>query len=507
MYQKVEFNKINPTLGELEQAGIPIFNDWWNTYIPEYKDILIRKILHAYHFYQIGQETPNRFVYTINSHLEQIMPYYNKLYESELIKINPLLNHSITNQGRNIENIVNHTNSIDDKFSKSIRDFTGMTNSNNTQTNNLNTLNTAHSTTDKNGNFSEDAGETEKENIDKTTFDTMKQQEVEEKTQTTTNNIDDTTTNHSTVSTDKTVTEKPGDTSVKKMDWGQTETTKDVVVAKDVIVADGTKNWDETLNDHADTSTTTNLVEKTLNSSQQDFSDTPQTKLSSNSSEIRKDYLTNVTWNDGTSNHTADTTQKVDFTDDQTKKHEENYTDNSTTDKNSTNDINKNKGGSDTETTTRSGENVTTTDSTETTDGTSKRIANNVEQLNGNTTTDTDREDNGTENIDRDKTKNEKRIGSNTELDNTDSTSENKQTGTVKNNGDEKTREVSDVSQAQSSINKREKQQTTDIGTTTTTSGFMNVSSSALLEAFRKTFINIDKMIIDELKEDFLLVY
>ena len=47
--------------------------------------------------------------------------------------------------------------------------------------------------------------------------------------------------------------------------------------------------------------------------------------------------------------------------------------------------------------------------------------------------------------------------------------------------------------------------QTTDTGEQRITSGFMNVSSSALIEAFRRTFINVDQMIVDELATNFLL--
>lgn len=61
----------------------PIFNE-------EYRDTLGEKIL--YHFYsrEIGFETAFLFEQKINEKLNLIMPYYNKLYESELLKFNPL---------------------------------------------------------------------------------------------------------------------------------------------------------------------------------------------------------------------------------------------------------------------------------------------------------------------------------------------------------------------------------------------------------------------------------
>lgn len=61
----------------------PLFNE-------EYRDPLGEKIL--YHFYtrEIGFETAFLFEQKINEKLNLIMPYYNKLYESELLKFNPL---------------------------------------------------------------------------------------------------------------------------------------------------------------------------------------------------------------------------------------------------------------------------------------------------------------------------------------------------------------------------------------------------------------------------------
>lgn len=107
-----------PTLRDLEKAGVQIFNDWWSTYIPEHRQTLERKIMHTYYFEEIGCETPDRFVHYLNTHLERIMPYYNQLYASELIKINPMLNHSIEVNGRSIENLLKKANTTDDKFAK-----------------------------------------------------------------------------------------------------------------------------------------------------------------------------------------------------------------------------------------------------------------------------------------------------------------------------------------------------------------------------------------------------
>ena len=61
----------------------PIFSE-------DYRGTLGEKIL--YHFYtrEIGFETAFLFSLKINEKMNLIMPYYNKLYESELLKFNPL---------------------------------------------------------------------------------------------------------------------------------------------------------------------------------------------------------------------------------------------------------------------------------------------------------------------------------------------------------------------------------------------------------------------------------
>lgn len=50
-------------------------------YIPT-REQLNKKILDHYRFYQIGQETPGRFLYYLEATMNEIMPKYNQLYKS-----------------------------------------------------------------------------------------------------------------------------------------------------------------------------------------------------------------------------------------------------------------------------------------------------------------------------------------------------------------------------------------------------------------------------------------
>lgn len=63
----------------------PIFNE-------EYRPILNQKILNHYRFREIGFETAELFKVYLNTKMDEIMPYYNQLYKSELIEFNPLEN-------------------------------------------------------------------------------------------------------------------------------------------------------------------------------------------------------------------------------------------------------------------------------------------------------------------------------------------------------------------------------------------------------------------------------
>ena len=56
-----------------------------------YRPVLNKKIMDEYFFREIGQETPERFKHHLNHTMNMIMPYYNQLYHSQLLEIDPLL--------------------------------------------------------------------------------------------------------------------------------------------------------------------------------------------------------------------------------------------------------------------------------------------------------------------------------------------------------------------------------------------------------------------------------
>jgi len=61
----------------------PIFDE-------AYRDILNQKIIDHFWYNEISHETVDMWMRQMRTKMQEIMPYYNKLYEAELIKIDPL---------------------------------------------------------------------------------------------------------------------------------------------------------------------------------------------------------------------------------------------------------------------------------------------------------------------------------------------------------------------------------------------------------------------------------
>ena len=73
------------------QNAIPlIFSFDFPIFDEEYRNVLCTKILRHYYTREIGLETYGLWKLKLQTKLNEIMPYYNKLYESELYKYNPL---------------------------------------------------------------------------------------------------------------------------------------------------------------------------------------------------------------------------------------------------------------------------------------------------------------------------------------------------------------------------------------------------------------------------------
>ena len=68
---------------DLGLKDYPIFDE-------SYREQLNNKIIQHYYFREIGFETEALFKNRLNQKMNEIMPYYNQMYESSKLKIDPL---------------------------------------------------------------------------------------------------------------------------------------------------------------------------------------------------------------------------------------------------------------------------------------------------------------------------------------------------------------------------------------------------------------------------------
>ena len=84
------------------QAGrFKLFSFDYDLFDPEYKSVIETKFLRHYYLREIGFETVAIFKLKLQDRIEMILPYYNKLWESETLKFNPFhdVDYSIDHKG------------------------------------------------------------------------------------------------------------------------------------------------------------------------------------------------------------------------------------------------------------------------------------------------------------------------------------------------------------------------------------------------------------------------
>ena len=97
--QSVGYNDVESTIA----AAIPkIFDFDFPIFDASYRNVLETKILKHYYTREIGFETVGLWKLKLNTALNEIMPFYNQLYESSLLKFNPLYDTDLmtTNAGQ-----------------------------------------------------------------------------------------------------------------------------------------------------------------------------------------------------------------------------------------------------------------------------------------------------------------------------------------------------------------------------------------------------------------------
>lgn len=76
----------------LSEKDYPIFDE-------NYRKVLNQKIIDHYYLNEIGQETAERFKFTLNRTMREVMPMFNKLYLSEKLNVEPITRYSVTETG------------------------------------------------------------------------------------------------------------------------------------------------------------------------------------------------------------------------------------------------------------------------------------------------------------------------------------------------------------------------------------------------------------------------
>lgn len=86
-------------IDEIINAAIPsIFNFDFPIFDEAYRFNLEKQILRHFYLREIGQETVGLWKFYLSQKLNDIMPYYNQLYKSQLLEFNPLYDVDLTRE-------------------------------------------------------------------------------------------------------------------------------------------------------------------------------------------------------------------------------------------------------------------------------------------------------------------------------------------------------------------------------------------------------------------------
>lgn len=93
----------------IEEARPLLFDFDYPIFDENYKSVLETKIIKHFYTREIGFETVGLFKLKLDMKMNEIMPYYNKLYESELLEFNPLYTMNYTKEHHQRDNGNNST--------------------------------------------------------------------------------------------------------------------------------------------------------------------------------------------------------------------------------------------------------------------------------------------------------------------------------------------------------------------------------------------------------------
>lgn len=116
----------------LDKCWNKIFNFDFPIFDENYRQVLCRKILKHYYTREIAHETIGRWKLALNAKLNEIMPYYNQLYKSELLEFNPFYDVDLTRsrEGSGTSNRTSNNIETNSGTSKNVSSGSGTSNTN-----------------------------------------------------------------------------------------------------------------------------------------------------------------------------------------------------------------------------------------------------------------------------------------------------------------------------------------------------------------------------------------
>lgn len=114
----------------LDKCWNKVFNFDFPIFDENYRQVLCRKILKHYYTREIAHETVGRWKLAMNAKLNEIMPYYNQLYKSELLEFNPFYDVELTRsrEGSGTSNKTSNNTETNSGTTKNVSSGSGTSN-------------------------------------------------------------------------------------------------------------------------------------------------------------------------------------------------------------------------------------------------------------------------------------------------------------------------------------------------------------------------------------------
>lgn len=114
----------------LDKCWNKVFNFDFPIFDENYRQVLCKKILKHYYTREIAHETVGRWKLALNTKLNEIMPYYNQLYKSELLEFNPFYDVDLTRsrEGSGTSNRTSNNTETNSSTSKNVSSDSGTSN-------------------------------------------------------------------------------------------------------------------------------------------------------------------------------------------------------------------------------------------------------------------------------------------------------------------------------------------------------------------------------------------